>query len=148
METATLGDTFVTAALRIDNSLGATWCEGNVNFFRGNELMNSIPVHGFPRRMTMLGERLLLQDRNRLELIDGLDQSLWVAEFSRTVSIGAVWGRHLICAAGSLVTFRDSSPGARVQHSGRKVLPLADISSFRDEPHSGLSRSLKWNCSN
>ena len=134
VETATLGDTFVTAALRTDNSLGAAWCEGNVNFFRGNEVMNSIPVHGFPRRMTMLGQRLLLQDRNRLELIDGLGQSLWVAEFSRTVSSVAVCGRNLICAAGSLVTFRDSSPGARVQHPGRKVLPLGDISSFRDEP--------------
>jgi len=102
-----LGDGTVRVALRSDGTLGATWCDNTLLFFRDGKVINAAESVAWPRDLAMWGEHVVLWQRDELTVFDLFGRALYALEFSKSIAGVAMHDDVLYCAAGALVAFRN-----------------------------------------
>ena len=118
-EVHVLGDGLVRAARRLDGTLGVAACGNELLFVKDNRVAHGAPLIDEPRRMTMLGEDVVVWRREAIQLVDVAGRVRWSAVFAKPVTHVVAQGDTLVCAAGAIAVFHRAR--ARERHADTRV---------------------------
>ena len=101
-----LGDRPVGAARRQDGTLGAIACGQTLLLLTDQRLVPDAPLIFEPRRLTMVGETVVLWNRSAIQVVDATGRAQWAHTFPKPLTHVVSDGDVLLCVAGTLMGFR------------------------------------------
>lgn len=100
-----LGNSQVIPALRDDGSIAATYCDGTLSFFEGDDIVNAAKIDQYPALLETWGSDILTARSASLHVFDARGRVAWDVDFTKRVTGLATYGHRLVCATGALMAF-------------------------------------------
>ncbi len=104
-EERVLGDRPMRAARRHDGTLGIAACGNTLLFVTENRAVPVASLINEPRRMTMLGEDVVVWSRHAWQVIDSRGRGRWSTACATPLTHVATQGTRLVCVARTLSVF-------------------------------------------